>query len=125
MVAKTIESDLRKYFFIPDDVPMKWGVIVESLGADWQARPAMLVGVDKLALDIYHRRFYSESSVLSVKREIFPANAIVEDDKEATVTIHTDGEYSSSVSVDDIRDVYLYAIFSRELILRAEQESII
>lgn len=82
MIENTLKSFLRNAFNIPEDVLVEWAVLVESISSEEsQKRPALLVGGDNLALDIFHARFVTESKVLRVSRELYEAYEVAEDDE--------------------------------------------
>lgn len=116
-LQQKLENRLRLWYGIPDGVEVAWAKIVESdPGAGDTDHPALLVGGDRLAVDILRRRFVTEHQVLRHRLRLYKARAVSEDGSQ--LLIGTDCG-PCSLSEELLDDIYFTAWFSPELLDRA------
>lgn len=112
----TIEQRLREYFGIPENVDMKWAVILEKTCEYEGVRPAMLVGGDNLALDICQRRFCTKAKVLGDSRMVYEANEVKCTDDGIEIASDTG---TTGLTEDEFNEIYFVARYSDALLMKA------
>lgn len=106
---------MRQYFGIPVHIPLKWGLIVETIAGEEMVRPALVIDCQghKLAIDILQARFITASKFLGCKRRIVEvADISVEDD---VMTLTSNDGYRQALTKEDVDEVYFVRRYSASL----------